>query len=116
MYCIIAMKDKQHYKSIVCHGDDIATIREALRTRYIRTDSTTKLIDQGDLNHLDNYNLVSFHQDCGYGWNETRPVTHANHQLLVSYTDSIGADSLFVFDNGSWHEGRISEHRYRNIA
>ncbi len=115
-YCIIAIKEKNQYTSIVCHSKQRSNIGDVLRNYYTTTDAVRKLLTMGDLNRLEKDAVISFHFHWGYRWNEARPIDHSHHSLLMAYSSAIGAESLYVFENNQWHEKEIQFQDQRAIA
>lgn len=108
-YCVIAIKENNNYRSIICHCDEYSDIGLVLRNKYHSETATSNLIALGDLNQLDENTISSFHEDWGYQWNETTPITHENLKLLALYSDAVGADRLHVFEDNEWESLVISE-------
>ncbi len=108
-HCVIAVRNDQNYRSIICHYDEVSDVGLVLRRKYHTEDAASALIVLGDLNHLDEHRISAFHRDWGYLWNESVSIAHESLQLLISYCDAVGADRLHVFEDGEWESLLINE-------
>ncbi len=100
--CIIAVKNRHHYISLLCHHDELSDVGGVLRGKYSSASAANELIALGDLNTLDE-------RDWGYIWNETVPLSHDNLKSLEKHCETIGAEKLHVYEDNAWESLTIDE-------
>lgn len=108
-HCIIAVRSAHTYRSIICHYDECSEVGGVLRRKYHSEAAANGLIELGDLNHLDERRISAFHRDWGYLWNESVSIDHGSLQLLVAYSEAVGADRLHIFEDGEWESLLVGE-------
>lgn len=101
-HCVIALKDIDHYVASVCHCEDLSQVWSLIRETFYLPDAALALISLGDTNMSANDEFTSYHKDWGYSWEQCCPVAFETEKLLVSHSESIEADCLFVFERGVW--------------
>lgn len=108
--CIIAVKNRLNYSSILCRHDELSDVGGVLRGKYSAAKAANELIALGDLNYLDEKNW-------GYLWNETVPVAHNSLRSLEAYCESVEAEILHVYEDNAWESLTICEpHHYLQSA
>lgn len=100
-HCVIAMNDKfsRHYISIICHESSRAQILDVLQRKYQGKNKAAMLVALGDLNHMNAHGVIALHRDGGFCWETVKPVSHKSYDDLHAYAISIGAETLYCFDD-----------------
>ncbi|MFL0805537.1 MAG: hypothetical protein K6L81_17620 [Agarilytica sp.] len=103
-HCILATQVDNHFVSIICHFDDDADMHGVLNRFHKSENAAAHLITLGDLNCIQEESISAYHRDWGYTWNQVQPVIHAHPKLLLTYSQAIGCEYLYAFENDQWDE------------